>query len=477
MEQSHYQRARLSRDYRFDGLFFTAVKTTGIYCRPICPAPAAKEENVEYFESATSAANAGYRPCIRCRPDSAPGSPAWLGSHTTLRRAITLIDQYGLSEQPLSALCERLGISERYLRQLFQDHVGMSPKSYAIYQQLLFAKQLLHESSLSITDIAFAAGFNSVRRFNDAFLKQFTLAPRQIRQSQKPLTPNHLELFLTYRPPYHWPSVRQFYADRAIDGLEWLTDNSYGRTFTHQGITGRFTATHCPERHGFLVTIHTDVISDLHLLIANIRRCLDLDADVSHIESALEAALGITLPVKGIRLPGIWSPFEAGVRAILGQQVSVKAAKKLVEKVIDSNVHNTRKDNIDSDNNTTSKSRRFRYFPEPNAISLEIINSLGMPTRRKETLERYVDYCLNNPHFSPDDLLTLKGIGPWTVDYLKLRGVSDPDIFLSGDLGIQRAIEKLITTASSDNAPTFNQELAAPWRSYLTFYLWSVLDV
>ncbi|WP_087016459.1 DNA-3-methyladenine glycosylase 2 family protein [Thaumasiovibrio subtropicus] len=459
MDAHYYLKARLSRDARFDGLFFTAVKTTGIYCRPICPAPAAKEENVEYFPAASQAAAAGYRPCMRCRPDSAPGSPAWLGSHTTLRRALSLIEQQGLSHQALPAFCDRLGISERYLRHLFQEHVGMSPKTYAIYRQLLFAKQMLHESHLPITDIAFAAGFNSVRRFNDAFQQHFKLSPRQIRQSKVQNDNGELSLFLTFRPPYHWPSVRDFYAARAINGLEWVDEHSYGRTFTHHGETGHFTATFDEDKHGFHVAIVTDKPADLHLLIANIRRCLDLDADVAHIEQALTKAIGMPLDIAGIRLPGIWSPFEAGIRAILGQQVSVKAARNLVEKVIDSNPDNA---------------EPYRYFPEPNAISEAFVRSLGMPERRKETLLTFINYAIENPIFDADALLKLKGIGPWTVDYLKLRGINDPDIFLSGDLGVQRAIKNL---NARQDATAFNPDAAAPWRSYLTFYLWNVMDV
>ena len=182
------QKARLSRDPRFDGKFFTAVKTTGIYCRPICPATTPKEENVLYFASGIEAALAGYRPCLRCRPDSAPGSPAWRGVNTTLDRAIRLIGEGDLHEGSLPSLAEKLGIGERYLRQLFKKHLGISPKAYALYQQCLFAKQLLHQTTLPITDIALTSGFNSIRRFNDCFQSQLGLTPSQIRRSEKTTT-------------------------------------------------------------------------------------------------------------------------------------------------------------------------------------------------------------------------------------------------------------------------------------------------
>jgi len=197
------QQARLARDTRYDGLFFTAVKTTGIYCRSICPAPAPKEKNVEYFPTAVAAANAGYRPCLRCRPDSAPGSPAWLGKNATLNRALRLIDEGALTEQPLTHLADRLGITERYLRQLFVDEVGLSPKSYSLYQQCLLAKKLLHDTCLPVTDVAMACGFNSIRRFNDCFKQQFSLTPSQIRKQQKVTATPAKEL------PYRLPTVRR----------------------------------------------------------------------------------------------------------------------------------------------------------------------------------------------------------------------------------------------------------------------------
>ncbi len=177
-----YRQARLSRDARFDGLFFIAVVSTGIYCRPICPAPSPKEENVRYYASAIEASAQGFRPCLRCRPDSAPGSPAWLGKETTFRRALSLIQEGSLQETSVPALAERLGVSDRYLRKLFTESLGCSPKQYALYQQILFAKKLLHETRLPISDVAFAAGFNSIRRFNDCFQQQLSLSPTQVRR-------------------------------------------------------------------------------------------------------------------------------------------------------------------------------------------------------------------------------------------------------------------------------------------------------
>ncbi len=208
------QQARLARDARFDGLFFTAVKSTGIYCRPICPARAPAEAQVSYYFSSAAACAAGYRPCLRCRPDSAPGSAAWQGTDTTLQRALKLIDAGALQQQNQTQLAERLGISERYLRKMFQQQLGLAPKHYAITQQVLFAKKLLHETALPISGIAYQAGFNSVRRFNDAFKQQLQLSPSAIRRGHDSTDPEMIRLELSYRPPLAWHTMLQFWQAR-----------------------------------------------------------------------------------------------------------------------------------------------------------------------------------------------------------------------------------------------------------------------
>ncbi|MBN4078896.1 DNA-3-methyladenine glycosylase 2 family protein [Gammaproteobacteria bacterium AH-315-C21] len=447
------QKARLSRDTRFDGKFFTAVKTTGIYCRSICPATTPKEENVTYFPSAIDAANAGYRPCLRCRPDSAPGSPAWKGINTTLERAIRLIGEGALQAGSLQTLVERLGISDRYLRQLFDKHLGVSPKTFALYQQCLFAKQLLHQTKLPITQIALASGFNSVRRFNDCFKTQIGLAPSQVRKSGQ-TTSNALQLKLYYRPPYDWFNMQRFLMARFIPNLEWVDTQSYGRTFEWSGSVGYFTAQHVAGKNRFDVTVELDNITYLKPIVNNIRRILDLDADIEAIEHDLKQQYGSAIALKtGLRLPGTWDMFEAGIRAILGQQISVTAAQNLVSYLV---------------NTLGNPVKNKRLFPSPQSIAHSDIDFLKIPASRKQTLrnlaQHYVDYEYPN---DPNKWLLLKGIGPWTVDYAQLRGLSDPDIYLGGDLGIKKATEK--------SGFDLNPDLASPWRSYLTFQLWSQL--
>ncbi|MGF1754092.1 DNA-3-methyladenine glycosylase 2 family protein, partial [Vibrio makurazakiensis] len=237
------QKARLARDARFDGRFYTAVKTTGIFCRPICPASPPKEKNVEYFSNQALALQAGYRPCLRCRPDSAPTSWAWKGVETTFIRGVTLVEQGALQQGSLSNLAERLGVSDRYLRILFDKYVGVSPKKYAQYHQLMFAKQLLHNSSMSIGDIGFACGFNSIRRFNDAFKKVLKLTPTQVRNAKKETrSGNHI--VLTFNGPLDWEHLLNFYRRRAIDGVEVVTDTSYQRKVIVNGSKGWFKASY-----------------------------------------------------------------------------------------------------------------------------------------------------------------------------------------------------------------------------------------
>ncbi|MBX2811221.1 MAG: helix-turn-helix domain-containing protein [Myxococcales bacterium] len=442
------RRARLSRDPRFDGSFFTAVKTTGIYCRTVCPAYPPKEENVEYFPCALSAAHAGYRPCLRCRPDSAPGSPAWAGVGSTLARALKLIDGGYLRQGSVPQLAERLGISDRHLRQLFRKYLGVSPKGYALYEQCLFAKKLLHQTSLPVAEVALASGFESIRRFNDCFKQQLKLTPSQVRKTMRTVS-SSIELVFFYRPPFDWPKMSQFFLSRRVPKLEWGDEHSYGRTWMFGGSKGQFTAHHVSDEHKFVVHIDLEDIRVLKPVANNIRRILDVDVDLERIEDDLSAIPGLSIS-SGLRLPGTWDLFEAGVRAILGQQISITAAKKLVIKFVEQ---------------LGEKKDGLSYFPVPQAVMESDLSFLGMPTGRKETLRRFGEYFskVANPE-EPESWQTIKGIGPWTIQYARFRGLSDPDIQLSTDGGVKKALAQM---------KNLNYEQAAPWRSYLTLQLWN----
>ncbi|MBQ4833746.1 DNA-3-methyladenine glycosylase 2 family protein [Pseudoalteromonas sp. MMG010] len=450
MNLALWQAARQSRDPRFDGLFFIAVKTTGIYCRPICPAPTALEKNVSYFQFAHSAAQQGYRPCIRCRPDSAPGSAAWQGTKTTALRAKQLIDVEQISD--CEQLATRLGISSRYLRRLFLQHFGVSVTQYRVFNQCHFAKKLIQETHLPLSHIAFAAGFNSIRRFNDAFSQHLNMSPSKLRKNNNKAQET-LTLSLGFRPPYNWHALQRFLAKRLVEPIEWLGDNHYGRTFTYLSCKGAFNAVYIKEKNQFKVNLTIDNTQYLQPVIAQIRRVLDLDADISSIEQHLEKNInGAFKLTNGLRLPGIWSHFEAGIRAILGQQVSVTAAHKLVTQLVNElgEIHG---DNV--------------YFPSAENVANSDLSFFKMPQSRKNALHNLAEYCANNPMCTDlDNWLALKGIGPWTINYAKLRGQSDPDILLAGDLGVKKA-QALVGH--------FNEKKCAPFRSYLTFQLWQQL--
>ncbi|MGH1439173.1 MAG: DNA-3-methyladenine glycosylase 2 family protein [Cellvibrionaceae bacterium] len=472
------QQARLSRDPRFDGRFFIAVKTTRIYCRTICPAVAPKESNVVYYASAIEAANAGYRPCLRCRPDSAPNSPAWKGSSTTLERALRLIDDGELQSGSLSSLANRLGVSDRYLRSLFKQHLGVSPKSYALYQQCLFAKQLLHQTTLPITQVALASGFNSVRRFNDCFRSALQLTPTELRRAGKANKSGHskgnsngnnkarssLKLKLYFRPPYDWTYVSQFLQRRAIDGLEWCGKNHYGRMIRWGDCEGQFTATYMGDKNRFDVEIELNELRSVKQLVNNIRRILDLDADIDAVDRHLQAQVGDSLRLsKGLRLPGIWDVFEAGVRAILGQQISVVAAHKLVSLLVE---------------RLGNEVDGYYFFPKPEQIMNSSLDFFKMPGARKQTLNDFAAYFLStsfhsNNDANPDEWIKIKGIGPWTINYAKFRGLSDPDIYLSGDVAVKKAMQLLLD--DSRLRESFDPACVSPWRSYLTLHLWKQL--
>ena len=448
-----YRKARLSRDPRFDGLFFTAVKSTGIYCRPICPATAPKDENVLYFESAAAAGNAGFRPCLRCRPDSAPGCNTWLGTQTSFQRAMRLIHEGALQEGSVGQLAERLGITDRYLRQLFESNIGISPKSYALYQQCLFAKKLLHQTRLSITDIALASGFKSLRRFNDCFKNRMGLTPSRVRKESNSQASDNLTLKLYYRPPFNWAHLHAFLDHRKVDGLEWCTENHYGRTFEFEQTQGYFEISYQRNQNYFLLNLQLSHWKNLNLIVRRIRELFDLDANMDLIDQQLEKLCPAEFNYqRGIRLPGIWSTYEAGVRAILGQQVSVRQAVQLATRLVD--------------HLGVTYSNGNKLFPTAPAVTNSALDFLGMPQSRKDTLKSFSQWFQDADQ--PEELdqwLGIKGIGNWTVNYVKMRALKEPDIWLDSDAGIARTRATL--------AKTPDPELAIPWRSYLTLQYWN----
>jgi AraC family transcriptional regulator of adaptative response / DNA-3-methyladenine glycosylase II len=448
MTDTHlYQQARLSRDPRFDGSFFVAVKTTKIFCRPICPATLPLEKNVEYFVMAQQAMQQGYRPCLRCRPDSAPSSNAWQGVVTTVNRASQLLHTY--HELSISEIAQKLGIGERYFRQLFNQQIGVSPKQFQLFDQILFAKHLLHQSNLSVEQVAQASGFNNARRLQIQMKKVTGLSPSQVRKQQQNIAQD-IQLTMAFRPPYNWPHIRDFLALRAIPNIEQIKHDSYARTFILGNCKGWFQAQFDEQNNQFKLHIKLNDIKYLSKVLRNIERVFDVSADIQTIQHQLSLS-GIPPEnfTAGMRLPGIWEPFEAGCRAILGQQISVKAAIKLVTQLVQE---------------LGEKTDETHYFPRPDCVAKNTLLFLKIPTSRKQTLLAFASFCQQHPDATIDDWLSIKGIGPWTVAYAKMRGLSSPDIWLDSDLVIKNQLKKFSIDANN----------ARPWRSYLTLQLWNL---
>jgi len=322
-------RARISRDPRFDGKFFIAVTSTGIYCRPVCPVRSPKRANIRYYPTAAAAAEAGFRPCLRCRPEAAPGTPAWLGTSAVVRRALRLIDEGLLDRSSVDDLSMHLGIGSRHLHRLFVQHIGASPIAVAQTRRLHFAKRLLDDTSLPITEIALAAGFGSLRRFNSAFLETYGRAPRELRKKRAGHAAdvgNEVVLRLAYRPPYDWEQIRDFLAARAVPGVERVDDSGYSRTVATTNAHAIIHVQPVEHADALELRVRSAASAALFHISSTVRRMFDLSADPSRIAATFASDPLLKPLVKrrpGLRIPGAWDPFECTVRAIVGQQVSV----------------------------------------------------------------------------------------------------------------------------------------------------------
>ena len=481
-----YERARLSRDARFDGRFYVGVRTTGIYCRPICPAVSPKSENVTFYPSAAAAGEAGYRPCLRCRPECAPGTPAWSGTSTTVRRGLRLIAGGALNDGSIENLADRLGVTSRHLRRLFAKHLGASPLAVAHTQRLHFAKRLIDQSDLPMSDIATAAGYRSVRRFNDAFRKTYDRSPRELRRhSAEPVkSGGTLTVKLPWRMPFDWAAMLDFLAGRATPAVEQVIGESYFRTIR---IDERVAVIECrpdPAGDSLCLSLHGVATISLFPLVQRIREIFDLDAPVDDIGNVLSAdkLLAKLLRARaGIRVPGAWDGFELTVRAILGQQISVRAATTLAGRIAG---RYGRPVSLPDSLSARDKDLQLaRLFPTPERLSRAQFNGIGITGSRAETIRRVaraaatgnLDFdASHDPEEFRQSLLTIPGIGEWTAQYVAMRGLKDPDAFPATDLGLIKAIGASGSVGARDLRSY--AEAWRPWRAYAAMLLWSSLS-
>jgi AraC family transcriptional regulator of adaptative response / DNA-3-methyladenine glycosylase II len=480
-QQAVFERARLSRDARFDGRFFIGVKTTGIYCRPICPAVPPKSENVSFFPSAAAAAEAGYRPCLRCRPECAPGTPAWTGASATVRRGLRLIADGALEEDSVERLADRLGVTSRHLRRLFVRHIGASPLAVAHTQRLHFAKRLIDETDLPMASVAEAAGYGSTRRFNDTFRKTYGRAPRELRRRRElPFEPGAaLAVRLACRKPYDWPAMLEFLAARATPGVEQVVGDAYLRTVEIEGVPAVIEC-RSDGKDGLCLFLHGVATAALFGVVQRVRELFDLDAPIAEIAGVLSADAQLRSLLSkspGVRVPGAWDGFELLVRAILGQQVSVKAATTLAGRLAD---RYGRPVKVPASLAPYGKRLRLsRLFPQPSKLARARFNGIGLTGGRAATVRRAAATMaageLRFDHVPPPDelrqqLTALPGIGEWTAQYVAMRALKDPDAFPTGDLGLVKA------AGGSAAELELRAEAWRPWRAYAAMLLWNSLQ-
>ena len=472
-----FERARLSRDARFDGRFFVGVRTTGIYCRPICPANAPKSENVSFFPSAAAASEAGYRPCLRCRPECAPGTPAWSGTSTTVQRGLRLIADGALDDGDVESLAGRLGVTSRHLRRLFVKHVGASPLAVAHTQRLHFAKRLIDQTNLSMGDVSTAAGFGSVRRFNDTFRKTYGRSPRELRKDGRAaVTATALSVLLPYRRPYDWSALLEFYAGRATPGVEVVTRDAYLRAVRIGDSRGIIRVTDAGD--AISLSVHGVGTASLFPVVQRVRGMFDVDAPIDDIAAGLnrDRQLRVWLRARpGVRVPGAWNGFELAVRAILGQQVSVKAAMTFAGRIA------SRYGEPVGVTVETLPKAPVTLFPEPHRLARARLEHLGIIRSRAQTIRDLARAVMNgdlsfDPAQTPEEfhdaLTAIRGIGNWTAQYVAMRTMKDPDAFPSSDLGLLRAFDRHDGTRLRPAELVARAEAWRPWRAYAALLIW-----
>jgi AraC family transcriptional regulator of adaptative response / DNA-3-methyladenine glycosylase II len=477
-EQYMFYKALASRDPRFDGVFFVGVTSTGIYCRPICTAKLPKVENCRFFKSAEAAEKEWFRPCLRCRPELAPGNAPIDNAHRIANLLITRIGEEQLEEGAgLEDIAMQFGLSSRQLRRIVQKEFGVSPMELVLTRRLLLAKQLLTETDLSITDIAFASGFLSLRRFNDAFKKHYGMPPSRLKHKAKSVlirssSSDTITLQLSYRPPYDWLGLLDFLAKRTLKGVEWVEENSYSRTVQIGPCKGWVHIYHLQERNALVAEISFSLLPVLSILLERLRNIFDLNARPDLIATQLRQDPLLTDVVAqnpGLRVPGAFDGFELAIRAILGQQITVKAATALAGRFAAAFG-----EKID-----TPYLQLHHLCPTPLRIAslqMEEIAALGIIRSRAQSIielaKKVSSNVLKLEASAPIEptltqLTSIPGIGKWTGHYIAMRALRWPDAFPKEDIALRKKLGGVTAKQAEEMSQVWR-----PWRSYALLYLW-----
>ncbi|MEP7183446.1 MAG: DNA-3-methyladenine glycosylase 2 [Betaproteobacteria bacterium] len=465
-------RALTTHDPRFDGRFFVGVSSTRIYCRPVCTVRTPRRENCRFFASAAAAEVDGYRPCLRCRPELAPGNASIDATARLAQGAVDLIENGVLDDGGIEHLAARVGVTSRHLRRIFEAEFGVSPIEYAQTQRLLLAKRLLTDTALPVTDVALASGFASVRRFNALFKARYRMAPGRLRQAvDSRALPAALAFELAYRPPYDWDAMLAFLSARAIDGVETVTATAYARTvaIAHRGAVhaGRVEVRRATRKPALRVAVSPSLARVVPAVLSRVKHAFDLTCDPAVVAAAL-GELAAAHP--GLRVPGTFVGFELAVRAVVGQQVSVRAARTLLSRIAHA---------FGEPLAATDETELTHLFPTPARLAASPpadLARIGLTSSRARTVVTLAAAVAAGgielvPEADVDatiaKLLALPGVGPWTANYIALRALRWPDAFLAGDLVVRRAMGE-----TQPARALAKSEAWRPWRAYAVMHLW-----
>ncbi len=461
--------AFIAHDTRFDGRVFIGVRSTGIYCRPVCRVRAPRRKVCEFFVSAAAAEAAGFRPCLRCRPELAPGLSAMDASATLAHAAAGLIDTQPDARFSVASLAARVGVTERHLRRLFRQHFGVAPADYLRTRRLLLAKHLLTDTTLPVTEVAHAAGFGSLRALEAAFVRRYRLQPSALRKNRpgRAATDDALSFTLAWRPPFDLDRLRNFLAARTLAGVEDVSEGDYRRSVRVGDRTGWLQVR--GGKTAMAVRMSPSLAPVVPEVLARVRRLFDLDADPQAVTQALGA---LAAPRPGLRLPGAFDGIEMAVRAVLGQQITVKAARTLAGRFVHAF-------GTPIDTPWPEVDAVFPSATEIAALPPARIAELGIISRRAEVIVALADaVAAGRLVLAPgaevqatlNQLQALPGIGPWTAHYIAMRALAWPDAFPDGDYGIRAALGHCTARAAREQAEAWR-----PWRAYAVMHLWASL--